>query len=285
VFEITRRPHHDIDAGASSSEDWRTWLPLRPRRLRHRVRELHLPQKAPHRLSQIDIDFVRDLTTNPANRHLVKAVVALAHGFGAQTIAEGVGRRRHTRPCCASSRSTSLKASTSDDPLGCPPSGDRLECSSRVAHRHRHPRGDSLTVDRSSSPAASSTSWHNSPPPPGTSFPRTTPPQCVASSSNWQTAKTGERTRPTHPPQDRVRPAPAPPDSDCCRVGYRFDLEHCAPLDICPSVYPRVKVRRAPSTEASDPMADRIRQRTKVCSCRPERSRRTRYAGHDRGRA
>jgi EAL domain-containing protein (putative c-di-GMP-specific phosphodiesterase class I) len=39
---------------------------------------------------KIDTDFVRDLTTNSANRHLVRAVVALAHGFGAQTIAEGV---------------------------------------------------------------------------------------------------------------------------------------------------------------------------------------------------
>ncbi len=39
---------------------------------------------------KIDVDFVRDLNTNPANRHLVKAIVGLAEGFGCKTIAEGV---------------------------------------------------------------------------------------------------------------------------------------------------------------------------------------------------
>ncbi|HEY4451293.1 MAG TPA: EAL domain-containing protein [Solirubrobacteraceae bacterium] len=39
---------------------------------------------------KIDIDFVRDLTSNPANQHLVKAIVGLAQGFGCQTVAEGV---------------------------------------------------------------------------------------------------------------------------------------------------------------------------------------------------
>jgi PAS domain S-box-containing protein len=39
---------------------------------------------------KIDIEFVRDLVTNPASRHVVKAVVALADGFGLQTVAEGV---------------------------------------------------------------------------------------------------------------------------------------------------------------------------------------------------
>jgi EAL domain-containing protein (putative c-di-GMP-specific phosphodiesterase class I) len=39
---------------------------------------------------KIDIDFVRDLTTNPANRHVVAAIVSLAKAFGLQTIAEGV---------------------------------------------------------------------------------------------------------------------------------------------------------------------------------------------------
>ena len=39
---------------------------------------------------KIDIEFVRDLTTNQANRHLVKAIVGLAQDFGCQTIAEGV---------------------------------------------------------------------------------------------------------------------------------------------------------------------------------------------------
>ncbi|MEA2440748.1 MAG: hypothetical protein QOH76_2172 [Thermoleophilaceae bacterium] len=39
---------------------------------------------------KIDIEFVRDLTTNRANQHLVKAIVGLAQDFGYQTIAEGV---------------------------------------------------------------------------------------------------------------------------------------------------------------------------------------------------
>jgi PAS domain S-box-containing protein len=39
---------------------------------------------------KIDIDFVRDLTTNTANQHLVKAIVSLAHDFGYMTIGEGV---------------------------------------------------------------------------------------------------------------------------------------------------------------------------------------------------
>jgi PAS domain S-box-containing protein len=41
-------------------------------------------------LVKVDIEFVRDLATNPASRHVVKAVVALAGGFGLQTVAEGV---------------------------------------------------------------------------------------------------------------------------------------------------------------------------------------------------
>ena len=39
---------------------------------------------------KIDIDFVRDLATNLANQHLVRAIVGLANGFGYETIAEGV---------------------------------------------------------------------------------------------------------------------------------------------------------------------------------------------------
>ena len=39
---------------------------------------------------KIDIEFVRDLTTNPASRHVVQAVVALASGFRLKTVAEGV---------------------------------------------------------------------------------------------------------------------------------------------------------------------------------------------------
>ena len=39
---------------------------------------------------KIDIEFVRDLATNPASPHVVQAVVALARGFDLQTVAEGV---------------------------------------------------------------------------------------------------------------------------------------------------------------------------------------------------
>jgi PAS domain S-box-containing protein len=39
---------------------------------------------------KIDVDFVRDLATNTASRHVVEAVVTLARAFGLQTVAEGV---------------------------------------------------------------------------------------------------------------------------------------------------------------------------------------------------
>jgi EAL domain-containing protein (putative c-di-GMP-specific phosphodiesterase class I) len=39
---------------------------------------------------KIDIEFVRDLVSNPANLHVVKAIVSLARAFGLKTIAEGV---------------------------------------------------------------------------------------------------------------------------------------------------------------------------------------------------
>ena len=39
---------------------------------------------------KIDRSFVLDLDSSAGNQHLVKAIVNLAHGFGQQTIAEGV---------------------------------------------------------------------------------------------------------------------------------------------------------------------------------------------------
>jgi PAS domain S-box-containing protein len=39
---------------------------------------------------KIDIEFIRDLATNPANLHVVKAIVSLARAFGLKTIAEGI---------------------------------------------------------------------------------------------------------------------------------------------------------------------------------------------------
>lgn len=44
----------------------------------------------PIRYLKIDIQFVRDLESTPANQHVVRAIVNLAQGFGHQTIAEGV---------------------------------------------------------------------------------------------------------------------------------------------------------------------------------------------------
>lgn len=41
-------------------------------------------------LLKIDMEFVQDLTDNEASRHVVRAIVSLAHGFGQQTVAEGV---------------------------------------------------------------------------------------------------------------------------------------------------------------------------------------------------
>jgi len=41
-------------------------------------------------LLKIDIEFVRDLPTNPASEHVIGAVVSLARAFGLQTVAEGV---------------------------------------------------------------------------------------------------------------------------------------------------------------------------------------------------
>jgi EAL domain-containing protein (putative c-di-GMP-specific phosphodiesterase class I) len=47
-------------------------------------------KKLPIKYLKIDTEFVRDLVTNPANQHVVNAIVNLAQGFGQQTIAEGV---------------------------------------------------------------------------------------------------------------------------------------------------------------------------------------------------
>jgi EAL domain-containing protein (putative c-di-GMP-specific phosphodiesterase class I) len=42
---------------------------------------------------KIDIQFVADLVTEETSRHVVRAIIDLAHGFGAQTIAEGAENR------------------------------------------------------------------------------------------------------------------------------------------------------------------------------------------------
>ncbi len=50
----------------------------------------HYLKRLPVDYLKIDIEFVRDLSHNPASQHVVKAVVSLADGFGYRTVAEGV---------------------------------------------------------------------------------------------------------------------------------------------------------------------------------------------------
>lgn len=47
-------------------------------------------KKLPITHLKIDIEFVRDLPTNQANRHVVKAIVSLARAFNVRTVAEGI---------------------------------------------------------------------------------------------------------------------------------------------------------------------------------------------------
>jgi PAS domain S-box-containing protein len=47
-------------------------------------------KRLPIRSLKIDVDFVRDLSTNTANQHLVCAIIGLAQGFDLETVAEGV---------------------------------------------------------------------------------------------------------------------------------------------------------------------------------------------------
>ncbi|HWC35672.1 MAG TPA: EAL domain-containing protein [Mycobacteriales bacterium] len=47
-------------------------------------------KKLPVTHLKIDIEFVRDLVTQPDNLHVVKAIVSLARAFGLKTVAEGV---------------------------------------------------------------------------------------------------------------------------------------------------------------------------------------------------
>ena len=47
-------------------------------------------KKLPITQLKIDIEFVRDLATNQANRHVVEAIVRLARAFNVRTVAEGI---------------------------------------------------------------------------------------------------------------------------------------------------------------------------------------------------
>jgi predicted signal transduction protein with EAL and GGDEF domain len=46
--------------------------------------------RLPARYLKIDIEFVRNPRHNERDRHVIRAIVALATGFGQETIAEGV---------------------------------------------------------------------------------------------------------------------------------------------------------------------------------------------------
>ena len=63
---------------------------------------------------KIDVEFVSDLASNTASRHVVEAVVALARAFSLQTVGEGSRTRRRSRSC-ESSASTTPRATTSPD--------------------------------------------------------------------------------------------------------------------------------------------------------------------------
>jgi len=47
-------------------------------------------KRLPITLLKIDIEFIRDLPTNEANRHVVEAIVSLARAFNVRTVAEGI---------------------------------------------------------------------------------------------------------------------------------------------------------------------------------------------------
>jgi PAS domain S-box-containing protein len=47
-------------------------------------------KRLPIKYLKIDIEFVRDLASSAGSRHVIEAIIALAKGFGSQTIAEGV---------------------------------------------------------------------------------------------------------------------------------------------------------------------------------------------------
>ena len=67
---------------------------------------------------KIDVDFVRDLPTSRASRHVVEAVVSLARAFGQRTIAEGV-ENHETLVSSPASASTSPRATSSAAPVPC----------------------------------------------------------------------------------------------------------------------------------------------------------------------
>ena len=71
-------------------------------------------KKLPITYLKIDIDFVRDLLTNRANQHLVKAIVGLARGLRLPDDRRGRRGRARRWPSSRTTASTSPRASTSD---------------------------------------------------------------------------------------------------------------------------------------------------------------------------
>ena len=74
---------------------------------------------------KLDIEFVRDLHTNEASRHVVQALVALARDFHLQTVGEGVvggrGDARAAGPARGRLSHRAFQASHARDPLRAAP--------------------------------------------------------------------------------------------------------------------------------------------------------------------
>lgn len=92
VFEITETAlMHDIDAGEAFARDLTALgCELALDDFGTGFGSFTYLKRLPISYLKIDVEFVRNLGSNPANQHLVKAIVNLAQGFGHETIAEGV---------------------------------------------------------------------------------------------------------------------------------------------------------------------------------------------------
>ena len=81
--------------------------PARARRLRHRLLVAVVPQAPAARHDQDRPLVRRRASTETADRSIVEAVIALAHGLGIGVVAEGIETEAPGRAACASSAATS----------------------------------------------------------------------------------------------------------------------------------------------------------------------------------